>query len=151
MLKPYTARNNSDTCTSTPVTCVVEENSEEFVDPDTCVKFSNSDVLANIEEKVGHLSCDRKVEIVSLIFGNLKLFSDVSGRMNLVEHDVKTADCSPIKQNPYRANPFKMKILQNVILYMIKNDIIEHSWSAWSSPCILVPKPDKSYRFCTDY
>ncbi|XP_071950797.1 uncharacterized protein [Antedon mediterranea] len=151
MLKPYTARNNTDTCTSTPVTCVVEENSKEFGDPDTCVKFSNSDVLANIEDKVGHLSRDRKVEIVSLIFENLQLFSDVPGRTNLVEHDVKTADCSPIKQNPYRANPFKMKILQNEIDYMIKNDIIEPSCSAWSSPCILVPKPDKSYRFCTDY
>ncbi|XP_071943657.1 uncharacterized protein [Antedon mediterranea] len=151
MLKPYTARNNTDTCTSTPVACVVEENSEEFGDPDTCVKFSNSDVLANIEDKVGHLSRDRKVEIVSLIFGNLQLFLDVPGRTNLVEHDVKTADCSPIKQNPYRANPFKMKILQNEIDYMIKNDIIEPSCSAWSSPCILVPKPDKSYRFCTDY
>ncbi|XP_071959881.1 uncharacterized protein [Antedon mediterranea] len=151
MLKPYTARNNSDTCTSTPVACVVEENSEEFGDPDTCVKFSNSDVLANIEDKVGHLSRDSKVKIVSLIFGNLQLFSDVPCRTNLVEHDVKTADCSPIKQNQYRANPFKMKILQDEIDYMIKNDLIEPSCSAWSSPCILVPKPDKSYRFCTDY
>ena len=34
---------------------------------------------------------------------------------------------------------------------MLDNDIIERGNSAWSSPCILVPKPDKSFRLCTDF
>ncbi|KAL5015557.1 hypothetical protein ScPMuIL_007359, partial [Solemya velum] len=37
------------------------------------------------------------------------------------------------------------------IQYMLDNDIIEPSKSEWSSPCVLVPKPDKTYRFCTDF
>ena len=34
---------------------------------------------------------------------------------------------------------------------MLKNDIIEESQSNWSSPCILVPKHDSGFRFCTDF
>ena len=34
---------------------------------------------------------------------------------------------------------------------MKENDIIEDSNSSWCSPCILVPKADSSFRFCTDF
>ena len=37
------------------------------------------------------------------------------------------------------------------IKYMLDNDIIEPSSSAWSSPCLLVPKPDKTFRLVTDF
>ena len=34
---------------------------------------------------------------------------------------------------------------------MLENSIIEPSKSKWSSPCILIPKPDGSFRFVTDF
>ena len=34
---------------------------------------------------------------------------------------------------------------------MLENNIIEPSKSEWSSPCILVPKPDGSFTFVTDF
>ena len=59
-------------------------------------------------------------------------------------------DHTPIKQHPFRVGPSKNEHLKNEIQYMFENDIIEKV-SPWSSPCVLVPKANKSYRFCTDF
>ncbi|KAJ8032010.1 hypothetical protein HOLleu_25409 [Holothuria leucospilota] len=77
--------------------------------------------------------------------------ADDPTRTNLIEHDVDVGDATPIKQHPYRVNPRKRQHLRDEVRYMLDHDIIEPSNSEWSSPCILVPKPDGGYRFCTDY
>ena len=46
-----------------------------------------------------------------------------------------------MKQHTYSLNPVKQQILREV-KYLLDNDLIEPSQSEWSSPCILVPKPD---------
>ena len=56
-----------------------------------------------------------------------------------------------IKQHPYRMNPMKLQYLREEIQYLLDNDFIEPSQSERSSPCILVPKPDGTFRMCTDY
>ena len=48
-------------------------------------------------------------------------------------------------------NPVKQQILREEVQYLLDNDFIEPSQSEWSSPCILVPKPDETFRMCTDY
>ena len=48
-------------------------------------------------------------------------------------------------------NPVKLKLIRQEVDYMLKNGIIELSQSQWSSPCVLVPKADGTYRFCTDF
>ena len=63
--------------------------------------------------------------------------------------DVGNTD--PVKQHPYRLYPSKQQYLKEEIKYLLDNDFIEPSNSSWSSPCILVPKPDGTYRMCTDY
>ena len=60
-------------------------------------------------------------------------------------------DSTPIKQHPYRVSPMKKELLDKKVQYMLKNNIIEESQSNWSSPCILVPKHDGRFQFCTDF
>lgn len=35
--------------------------------------------------------------------------------------------------------------------YLLENGFAEPSISPWASPCIMIPKPDGSYRFCTNF
>ena len=64
---------------------------------------------------------------------------------------VDIGDVGPIKQHPYWVNPVKDAAMAKEVDYMLKHDIIEPSSSSWSSPCILVAKPDGSNRFVTDF
>ena len=49
-------------------------------------------------------------------------------------------------------NPVKQKKnRREEVQYLMNNDFVKSSQSEWSSPCILVPKPDGTFRMCTDY
>ncbi len=41
--------------------------------------------------------------------------------------------------------------MKTEVKYLRQNNFASPSQSAWSSPCLLVPKSDSSVRFCTDY
>ena len=58
-----------------------------------------------------------------------------------IVHDVDVGDPRPIKQYTYRSHPVKQQILQ----YLLENGFIEPPKSEWSSPCVLVPKPDLKF------
>ena len=115
------------------------------------IKLSNSEVIANIDSKLEGLSVEQKQQLKYLIQQYESIFPDVPNRTNAAVHDIDLGDSKPIKQHPYRVGPVKMKQMKEEIDYMLVHDIIKLSNSEWSSPCVLVPKPDGSIRFCTDY
>ena len=117
----------------------------------TGVTLNNSLVLKDLSSKLQHLAESECMELEKLIFENIALFPDVPSRTTVLCHDVDVGAAQEVKQQAYRVNPQKRNYLQKEIEYMLANDIIEPSKSAWSSPCLLVPKHDKSFRFCTDF
>ena len=115
------------------------------------IKLQNSQILNDLGTKLSHLPSVQRKELAEVITQYREVFPDVPSKTNLIEHDVDVGDSAPIKQHPYRVSPMKKELLDKEVQYMLKNDIIEESQSNWSSPCILVPKHDSGFRFCTDF
>ena len=151
MLKPYIEREDCNESVH-PISAVSvhEQSDDELQDIGTPVKLDNSQVLKDINVKVSHLSKTEQQDMKEILSEYNHLFPDIPTRTNQLHHDVDIGNAQPIKQHSYRLNPEKAKYLQKEIQYLLENDLIEPSKSNWSSPCILVPKPDGSYRLCTD-
>ena len=115
------------------------------------IKLQNSQILNDLGTKLSHLPSVQRKELAEVITQYREVFPDVPSKTNLIKHDVDVGDSAPIKQHPYRVSPMKKELLDKEVQYMLKNDIIEESQSNWSSPCILVPKHDGGFRFCTDF
>ena len=115
------------------------------------IKLQNSQILNDLGTKLSHLPSVQRKDLAEVITQYREVFPDVPSKTNLIEHDVDVGDSAPIKQHPYRVSPMKKELLDKEVQYMLENDIIEESQSNWSSPCILVPKHDGGFRFCTDF
>ena len=145
MMKEYFCREEN----VVPVVTMNVEDGEQDVFPK--VRLSNSEVLKNLNVKLKHLSRLESKQLNELIHDHISIFSDVPNQTHLVEHDVDVGNACPIKQAPYRLNVIKQNYLKKELEYLLENNIIEPSVSEWASPCILVPKPDNTYRLCIDY
>ncbi|KAI2646146.1 Retrovirus-related Pol polyprotein [Labeo rohita] len=114
-------------------------------------RLNNSEMLTKLVHHLPYLSSLERSDVLQLVESFPHLFSDVPSCTTMIEHDIDVGDALPIKQHAYRVNPMKRELLKREVAYLLNNNLAEASFSAWSSPCLLVNKPDGSYRFCTDY
>lgn len=111
----------------------------------------NSQVKANLVEKVQHLAAQQKADICRLLCRYPQVTRDHPGHTTIVVHDIVVGDAKHIKQSPYRVHPEQRANLQREIEFMLDIGLIKKTHSEWSSPCHLVPRPDGTPRFCVDY
>ena len=112
-------------------------------------RLKNSESLNKLHLLLGHLSESQQADLVEVISSFPSLFGDTPTQTNVIEHDIDVGDALPIRQRFYRVSPEKRVSLDTEVKYMLDNCIAVPSFSSWASPCILVPKPDKTFRFCT--
>ena len=105
-------------------------------------KLQNSDILKDLDQKFLHLNPAQRKELKQFIHEYEHLFPDIPTKTDKIYHAVNVEDSQSVKQHPCRMNPLKQNYLKEEIQYLLDNDFIEPSQSKWSSPCILVPKPD---------
>lgn len=129
-----------------------EEDGLMFRDvPVSSPRLQNSEVLKDLSSFLSHLSDSCATDVQNLIGSFPELFYDVPSRTHVLHHDIDVGDHLPVKQHPYRVNPAKRAIMKSEVQYLVDNGLAEPSSSPWSSPCLLIPKPDHTFRFCTDY
>lgn len=159
LLKKYVDRASGDAsqqtilCIQAPKesTTLGNEASETPVEiPSPRGNPPNSEVLRDLPR---YLELPEDDGVISLINQFPSITSDVPGSCNILAHDITLVDpnIKPIRQAPYRLNPHKAQIMEREVQYLLDHGLAEPSVSPWASPCILVPKADLSYRFCTDF
>ena len=82
------------------------------------------------------------------------IFVDTSkqpGRTDMLEFEIDTEAASPIKQHPYKVTKAEEEIMSAEIKQYLDLGLIRESTSPWSSPVLMIRKPDGNIRFCIDY
>ncbi|XP_037866490.1 uncharacterized protein LOC119628437 [Bombyx mori] len=123
-----------------PLSC---ENSR---DPISCASIN---LLREDEGK--SLSESEKGRLVDLLGEYTDVFEEVGEPTPFSEHRIDTGDHPSIAVPPYRVTPVRKEVMRAELDKMLAEDVIEECESAWSAPCVLVPKPNGTYRFCVDY
>ncbi|KAL0199491.1 hypothetical protein M9458_008031, partial [Cirrhinus mrigala] len=98
-----------------------------------------------------HLSPTQKKELQHLVGQFSDVFSPLPGQTNVITHEIRTPPGVIIRQRPYRVPEARRQAIEEEIQQMLKLGVIEPSRSPWSSPVVMVPKPDGTLRFCNDF
>lgn len=101
-----------------------------------------------------NLSLEEREKALEVLMKHLDCFArnDLElGHCPFVQHSIETGDALPISQPPYKSAWKERELIQAQVDRMLQQGIIEESQSPWSSPVVLVKKPDGSWRFCVDY
>ncbi len=74
------------------------------------------------------------------------------GSVTVTEHRMDLEPgASPACLPPDRAAHKAQEVEKNEVEEMLRMDVIEPASTEWSSPVVIVPKPDVRCRFCFDY
>ena len=111
--------------------------------------------LIDVLDAATELTPIQRAHAATLLAKHVKTFpapgTPITGRTEAVMHDIDTGSTRPIRCNPRKLSPKKIKIQQELVDKMLEEGQIEHSVSAWSAPTVLVTKKDGTTRFCVDY
>ena len=111
--------------------------------------------LIDVLDAATELTPIQRARSATLLAKHVKTFpapgTPITGCTEAVMHDIDTGSTRPIRCNPRKLSPKKIKIQQELVDKMLEEGQIEHSVSAWSAPTVLVTKKDGTTRFCVDY
>lgn len=93
----------------------------------------------------------QKQESWEFLQRNRDIFSNLPGLTLIIEHNVITDPGVRVNLKPYPIPEAHRNIVSAELRSMLDLGIIEESSSSWSSPIVLVPKLNDTWRFCNDF
>lgn len=98
-----------------------------------------------------HLTADQKSQLKKLIEDHFSGEQPALGRTDRVLHTIDTDDARAVKKRYYPLSPAMQQLVYKEVDNMLKLGVIEPSRSDWSSPLLLLEKPDGGTRVCVDF
>ena len=97
------------------------------------------------------LPADNKKQLEQLVEEYQDIFTETPGTTFLAEHKINLISDEAIRIKQYPITYAMRDVVKEEIPKMLKADVIEKSDSPFSTPVVLVRKPDGSARFCLDF
>ena len=108
--------------------------------------------LISVLDAATELTEDQRARAAALLAKHVNTFpapgSPITGRTDAVVHESDTGSTRPIRCNPRKLSPKKIKIQHELVDQMLEDGQIEPSVSAWSAPTVLVTKKDAHEEGC---
>ncbi len=92
------------------------------------------------------LSGSQKTELEHLVSHFSDVFSETPGRMTVLHHEIRTPPGVVARQQAYQIPEARRLAIEEEVKKMLELGIIEPSCSPWTSPIVMVPKPDNTLR-----
>ncbi|CAG2216072.1 unnamed protein product [Mytilus edulis] len=165
MLKLYVEREQTNVCVSAPdhkvsfvaTVSVIDLENEDTDDVDNYESELIETPVAVAKETLRDvhineaLKANETVKVQCLLDKFSHVLTDIPGRTNVLQHDIKLTSDDPVRFKPYPIPYAMLDTVNKEVDKMIEMDIIERSDSPYSSPFVIVKKKDQSNRFCIDF
>ena len=92
----------------------------------------------------------QKADVKDVLSEFQRTLTDIPGRTDVLEHDIRLTDPKPFKVHQY-PTPFRAEAIEKEIETMLEQEIIRPSSSPYCSPITVVSKPDGNIRLCIDF
>jgi len=101
--------------------------------------------------QMGKLPSSQQGKLEQLISQYPDVLNEELGLTHLMEYEIQLLDNTPVRLAPYRLALPKMQYLREHIKKLLREGVIEPSFSNYLSPMFLVPKSAGGYRAVVDF